>query len=342
MGPRGAMTIRSPRGALKPPAQARRSVRPWQQSDRDPPAPDGAEGRPSPFYVLRVATADATNQLALAEGLTLIGRAADCTVVLDHPLASRHHAALRVEGARVQLRDLASRNGCLVNGEPIDGAAELGPGDQFRIADTDFELLTSNREPRVDQRSELRRAQTITMSTVCIEVKESIPGGEATAAHPLDRGTTAIPAEAEEATRQAHFFELIGPVVDKALALGRPEEAARLLSAQLERLAERSSRGSRPSREVADLAADFAARLAEATQEPRWLALALQLFIAERRPLPLPVIDRLFGVLRRMPGAHRSAFEEYLRVLQARKDTFSPAERFALQRLESLARLTAR
>ncbi len=313
---------------------------PVERQATEPPDSGSEQVALSP-YVLVVTSPGVREEVDLFEGLTIIGRSAEAHLILDHPLVSRRHAALEVTGARVQLRDLGSRNGVLVNGQPLLEPAELGPGDRFRIGESDFELVGVPRERALKQRSELRRAQTLAMETVYVDVDAQRPGraGGGQTTHRA-AGPPSQPEE-EAATRQAHVLEVIGPVADKALALGRAEEAARLLSAPLQQLAEGAQRGQRVPREVALLAADLATRLAEATLDPRWIAVPLQIFIADRRPLPLPAIDRLFGVMRRLPGVHRALLDEYVRMLQARKDTLSPAERFALQRLEGLARVAA-
>lgn len=293
------------------------------------------------LYRLRIETPDATQELDLLEGTTLIGRSGDCTLILDHPLVSRHHAMLQIDGARIQLRDLGSRNGCLLNGKRMSSPADLGVADRFRIGVADFEIVGTRRASNLELRSELRRAQTAAMETVYVDV-EPARSEATTLVKPQGSSSAPAPRNTEEGSgRTGDYLEVVGPVAEKALALGRSEEAARLLGGHLERLAEAAQRGQRAVPEVANLAAEFATRLAESTVDPKWIGIALQVFIAERRPLPLDAIDRLYGVMRRLPGAHRPLLDEYVRVLQARKDALSPAERFALQRLEGLARVAA-
>ncbi len=313
---------------------------PAERQATEPPESGSERVALSP-YVLVVTSPGVREEVDLFEGLTIIGRSAEAHLILDHPLVSRRHAALEVTGARVQIRDLGSRNGVLVNGKPLLEPGELGPGDRFRIGESDFELVGVPRERALKLRSELRRAQTLAMETVYVDLDAQQPGRAGGGQTTHRAAGPASQSDGESATRQAHVLEVIGPVADKALALGRAEEAARLLSTPLQQLAEGAQRGQRVPHEVALLAADLATRLAEATLDPRWIAVPLQIFIADRRPLPLPAIDRLFGVMRRLPGVHRALLDEYVRMLQARKDTLSPAERFALQRLEGLARVAA-
>lgn len=48
-----------------------------------------------------------------------IGRHADNHIRIDHPSASAHHAAVRLDGQKLVLTDLGSRNGTFVNDERI-------------------------------------------------------------------------------------------------------------------------------------------------------------------------------------------------------------------------------
>jgi len=62
----------------------------------------------------------------------LIGRGSACALRLDDALASRQHAQVDRDGATCCLRDLGSRNGTLLNGEPVTAAA-LDFGDVIAI-----------------------------------------------------------------------------------------------------------------------------------------------------------------------------------------------------------------
>ena len=50
-----------------------------------------------------------------------------------YPSVSAHHARFELRGDQVWIVDVASRNGVLVNGEPIDREASLAVGDQVRL-----------------------------------------------------------------------------------------------------------------------------------------------------------------------------------------------------------------
>ncbi len=70
-------------------------------------------------------------------GLTL-GRAADNDVVLHDDLASRHHAAIRLQDELAWLFDRDSSNGTFLNERRLTQAEQLTAGDQVRIGRTHF------------------------------------------------------------------------------------------------------------------------------------------------------------------------------------------------------------
>ena len=77
-----------------------------------------------------------------------LGRAPANRVVLHDERASREHAEVRFEGGGWILRDLESRNGTAVNGEPVLGDRRLSPGDVIQIGLV--EILFGVGEPEAD------------------------------------------------------------------------------------------------------------------------------------------------------------------------------------------------
>lgn len=99
-------------------------------------------------------------QLSSPEGIRvadnlLLGRSAESGhVQLDHPVVSRRHAQLEVDGSSVFIRDLRSTNGTFLNGLQVSGRAKLSPGDlvvigPFDILFTGSHLHVTNRTGNV-------------------------------------------------------------------------------------------------------------------------------------------------------------------------------------------------
>ncbi|HSD10038.1 MAG TPA: ATPase, T2SS/T4P/T4SS family, partial [Candidatus Binatia bacterium] len=65
----------------------------------------------------------------------VLGKQADCDVVLASAGVSRHHARVFEKDGGLALEDLKSTNGTVVNGERVSGEHSLGGGDVIRIGD---------------------------------------------------------------------------------------------------------------------------------------------------------------------------------------------------------------
>jgi len=77
----------------------------------------------------------------------LVGRSAEADIQLLDEKVSREHCALELSEGRFVVKDLGSRNGTSLNGEPVPGPTPLKPGDQIGVGETvfifepDFEAL---------------------------------------------------------------------------------------------------------------------------------------------------------------------------------------------------------
>ena len=70
-----------------------------------------------------------------------LGRDGRNDLVLDgDEFASARHARIEPRGDGVWVSDLGSTNGTYVNGERIEGARRLAPGDVLRVGETDLRL----------------------------------------------------------------------------------------------------------------------------------------------------------------------------------------------------------
>src|SRR4051812_19451003 len=65
--------------------------------------------------------------------VTTVGRAAGNRIVLHNEICSRHHCEIFQHGEAWKIRDLASRNGTLLNGIPVQGDRELLVGQLIQI-----------------------------------------------------------------------------------------------------------------------------------------------------------------------------------------------------------------
>lgn len=94
-----------------------------------------------------------TRQFPLDPGEHLMGRASDVAIPVLTPLASRHHARVRVASDSVTIEDLDSRNGTYVNDERIAGRVTVRAGDRVRVAGETFIVWSPDRhdDPTADE-----------------------------------------------------------------------------------------------------------------------------------------------------------------------------------------------
>jgi len=82
--------------------------------------------------------------------------------------------------------------------------------------------------------------------------------------------------------------------------------------------------------------------IADVISKARWVDYCFELYSTQARPLPSDVVDHLYVVLRKISGVAVSGFRTYLEKLRNASPSFSPTDRFVLQRLEGLERLILR
>lgn len=85
-----------------------------------------------------------TERFPLREGETTIGRSPYCSIVVPSATASREHAAVVVQGQAVELVDLGSRNGTLVNRATVREPCTLNVGDIIQIGGAEMTLLETD------------------------------------------------------------------------------------------------------------------------------------------------------------------------------------------------------
>ena len=257
----------------------------------------------------------------------VVGRGSDADIVLSGSLVSRRHAEFHETEAGMVVIDLASRNGVYVNGVAITSPTALLIGDELTIGDNVFVLseIPALRQEEPTPGPDLKAIRESGRAPAGTHATLSEPGTE----------------EASVATRRADALHLLSNVADKALALGRGQEAEHVLGSHLVAALSDAAAGRAVAPEVARLAAQYAVKLATATSKPSWLDFAFRLYNALGETIPLPIVDEMYTVLRHVRGIDRDLLRLYIDFLQTRTAQLSPPERFVLQRLEGLERLAA-
>lgn len=112
---------------LNPSAPAEAATRPVKMKRRD--------SRRLPRTLVVTHGRQAGLKLPLGEGL-LIGRAAECQLILDDDYSSAQHARISLTSTGYQVEDLGSTNGTYLNSERITTPTLFALGDTVRIGRT--------------------------------------------------------------------------------------------------------------------------------------------------------------------------------------------------------------
>ena len=101
----------------------------------------------------------------LRDGETVLGRHAECDIVLDVGAVSRYHCKVVAKGAEASIEDLASRGGTFVNEVATAASTPLKHGDQIRICDVvlRFEVVEQDDQPHTTE-PELSALEKVTRS----------------------------------------------------------------------------------------------------------------------------------------------------------------------------------
>jgi FHA domain len=270
------------------------------------------------------------HDLEVPVGQFLIGRTPDCQLSLDDALVSRRHALLTVQGDGVFVEDLGSRNGVFLNNAKVLKRTRVMDGDVVRVGGQELILFGIGDAPIPSSRPQ--NPMTATMQDLrVIDPRELAPDEDV----PTSVNSPVEPSSSPD--RRVNSLSLIGGVADKALALGRADEAERILQRSLNETLIQAG-GGKVRMEFAEKAAFYALRLATGTGRASWVDYVFELYTVLRAPLPARLVDELYAVVRKVKPIDRAVMKAYMACLREISHGFGPAERFVQQRIEGLER----
>jgi hypothetical protein len=211
-------------------------------------------------------------EIVLGSGVFFMGRSSSCHIIVDDGLASRRHAKLEVSNDGVSVEDCGSVNGVYVNSRRIAGLLWLKDGDHVQIGRQDFVLRSMLVSDTPERERERDRERDRSLAATRIDDSRELPQM----------------VSENEATFSGDTLDLLGGVAEKILALGRGEEAERILSAPLVGLLGelKAGRRAQSGSDIIEKAGRYAVKLAEATNKGRWVDYVIDLYAVARRPMP--------------------------------------------------------
>jgi ribosomal protein L40E len=304
-----------------------------------------------PRYRLRYQGSD----LELPPGAFVIGRSSTCNLSLDDALVSRRHATITNKGDGVWVEDLGSRNGVVVNGNRIPGPTKLAHLDRVTVGSHDMVLVeVSDRGESMSRCDNCGTANPPTAAN-CTKCGASIHRGSPTLVGmtlsniqgmgplpPRETAPSGPPAVAPKLDDEITASQqLLASIADKALALGRYDEAERVLSKLLADILVRAKMGQviQPNR-LAE-ATVYALRLADGTKKSAWIDWVFEVHDATGKLLGPDDIEKLHDIVRKLRYPGGPTMRRYLDKMREKAAELGPSERFLLQRLEGIQRVVS-
>jgi hypothetical protein len=255
-------------------------------------------------------------EMDLIAGEFFIGRSPSCNLTLADPLVSRKHVRITVTGEAAMLDDLGSRNGTLVNDQPVFDGYRLRNRDRIRVGGHEMVFV----EERFFHSRPLRPTGSMVTCPAC---KAPIPSGSgqcpncqnlfvpdgrcAACGQPLGtrdafcsgcgtrierlREDSTIPVELGGASA-GWTSGLVGEVIEKAIEAGRHEQAASLLQGKIEDYERRVGRGIVDIGRLMEISG-HALRLALVARDAGRVSWVIRQWDRVVAPMPMGTLDAL-------------------------------------------------
>jgi hypothetical protein len=201
-------------------------------------------------------------------GDTHIGRSNDCQITIFDPLISRRHARIRVFGDRAVIEDLGSRNGCRVNGLPVQGQQTLSAGDRIRIGKHELVFSEVNTAAPVSRE---RQTGSLVFCASCDTVYSGEMGmcPSCWSKESLDDETRS--GVFDEEGKESWAVDLLLELFNKAMGSGRSGEADRIMRQVMAALDAQLNAGARFTDQRLAPVATASIRMADDQKDGFWV-----------------------------------------------------------------------
>ena len=296
-----------------------------------------------------------STNLEMTLGEFSIGRSSSCSLALADGLVSRKHAVIHVGPEAVVVEDLGSRNGVAVNGVRINGPRRVAHMDRMYIGSQELVLIDA---------AKLRDGSKETADYIACESCGAINGaakrrcGECgkrlsstageTLASTNSRVDSSSHAWGAEDTRTARALDVIAGIASKSIAMGRFEEAERILIPHLDTLLERALANKPLSDSEKDDpdalfagATTYALQLAQGLRDTKWIDWVFRIHTASGQLMEADTIETLHSLVRSNKYSKPRYLRAYLHVIQNRAGDYGASQRFLVRRLEGLEQVVS-
>lgn len=286
-----------------------------------------------------------------------IGRSSSCNLALADGLVSRKHAVLHVGPDAVVVEDQSSRNGVAVNGIRINAPRRLAHMDRVYIGSQELVLIDAAK-----LRDRVKETADYVVCESCGAIngaakrrcgdcgrRLSNRGGETLVSVDTNGGVDSSPhAWGAEDTRTARALDVIAGIASKAIAMGRYEEAERMLMPHLDTLLERAlshRRLSDSDKDDPDVlfagATRYALQLAQGLGSTRWIDWVFRIHTATGRLMEAETIEMLHDLVRSNKYGRSQYLRAYLDVIRSCASEYGAPERFLVRRIEGLEQVVS-
>jgi hypothetical protein len=267
-------------------------------------------------YWLRLNAAE----FPLANAETVIGRSDECTVKLSDPAVSRRHARISLERGVLRLEDLGSCHGTFINQRRLQRPTALLSGDQIVIGS--YAMYVVCRSPAGLGASAPAGFGIVPRSGVrLIE-----PGGE----FPARDGQDSYQSPSGVSEYLAGPHQAIFPP-------GMLDTVAATLSSHVDHILNAMARRRPVPDAVVDTAGWYCVKMAQVTQQSRWLGTAIELHLLAGRILREETLDEAIALTLRGIRCDAALVRNYIRKLADADRSLAECHRGLMDRLATLA-----
>jgi len=148
-----------------------------------------------------------------------------------------------------------------------------------------------------------------------------------------------LPPRAISHARPVNALSFIGSLADKALAMGRVDEAERILQRILDSMLTQTHTNQLSALDTASTAAKYALKLASATGNGHWINYVFMLYTHIDQLMPAVVVDKMYDTAVKVKQVNLRLIRAYAQTHRDRSSEFGASGLHVLQRIEGLERV---